>query len=279
MTYMKLCLIPICNTLFQCWKAQIIACNLTLSWLNLLGDIRQLPYLGIYVIMFFDILKTFLRFAVVFVIFIVAFGLGFHMLLIDQSPFESVSKSLLKTSVMMTGEFEYENIFADPKFYSLTYAFFLVFLIIMTIIVVNLLIGLAVDDIKAVQDKAILKRLAMQVELVLDTERLLPNFILRRLTKQTEEIKPRKTRWWDAFKDVVSRNSILKDADEIAADGRGGFPEVSKSLDMLHEHLRTLQSELKALADETRENRTLLRHLADNQSIYVDDTDSVTMPI
>ena len=58
--------------------------NLTLAWLNLLGDVRQLPFLGIYVIMFFDILKTFMQFGLVFVIFIVAFGLGFHLLLIDQ---------------------------------------------------------------------------------------------------------------------------------------------------------------------------------------------------
>ena len=59
----------------------------------------------------------------------------------------------------------------------------------MSVIVVNLLIGLAVDDIKAVLDQAILKRLAMQVELVLDVERLLPNFLLRRLTKQKEVIR------------------------------------------------------------------------------------------
>ena len=107
---------------------------------------------------------------------------------------------------MQTGEFEFEGIFEDPEFYPLTLAFFTVFLIIMAIIVVNLLIGLAVDDIKAVQDKAILKRLAMQVELVLDTERLLPNFILRRFTRSREEIKSRKGRWWDVFRDVVSRN-------------------------------------------------------------------------
>ena len=47
-----------------------------------------------------------------------------------------------------------------------------------------LYLGLAVDDIQAVQDNAILKRLAMQVELVLDVERLLPTFILRRLSAQ-----------------------------------------------------------------------------------------------
>ena len=109
--------------------------NLTLAWLNLLGDVRQLPFLGIYVIMFFDILKTFLRFGIVFIIFIVAFGLGFHLLLINQTPFQTVGYSLLKTSVMMTGEFEYESIFHNDTdqlgFSNLTFVFFLGFLIIM----------------------------------------------------------------------------------------------------------------------------------------------------
>lgn len=95
----------------------MMSANVTLAWLNLLGDIRQLPYLGIYVIMFFDILKTFLRFSVVFLVFVVAFGLGFHLLLINQAPFATVSRSLLKTTVMMTGEFEFEGIFENPQFY------------------------------------------------------------------------------------------------------------------------------------------------------------------
>lgn len=68
----------------QCWQWEMGASVVVLAWLNLLGDVRQLPFLGIYVIMFFDILKTFLKFAIVFLIFIVAFGLGFHVLLIDQ---------------------------------------------------------------------------------------------------------------------------------------------------------------------------------------------------
>ena len=42
---------------------------------------------------------------------------------------------------MMTGEFEYEGLIENAQFPQLTYIFFLVFMIIMTIIVVNLLIG------------------------------------------------------------------------------------------------------------------------------------------
>ena len=85
---------------------------------------------------------------------------------------------------MMTGEFDYYDVVTDTQFPDLVFVFFVVFMIIMTIIVVNLLIGLAVDDIQAVQDNAILKRLAMQVELVLDVERMLPTIMLRRLTTQ-----------------------------------------------------------------------------------------------
>ena len=68
------------------------AITLVLSWLNLLRDIRQLPFLGIYVIMFFDILKTFVKFSVVFSIFIIAFGLGFHTLIVPQQGEPEVRK-------------------------------------------------------------------------------------------------------------------------------------------------------------------------------------------
>ena len=51
-------------------------------------------------------------------------------------------------------------------------------------------VGLAVDDIKAVQEQASLKRLAMTVQLVLDVESMLPDFVLRRLTVRTMTIYP-----------------------------------------------------------------------------------------
>lgn len=71
----------------------------------------------------------------------------------------------------MIGEFEFENIFYNQNdvhketlYYSaISYTLFVIFLVLMAILVTNLLVGLAVDDIKAVQEQAILKRLAMQV--------------------------------------------------------------------------------------------------------------------
>ncbi len=67
---------------------------------------------------------------------------------------------------MMIGEFEFEAIFFPKEnlaFPISTTLLFILFLVIMAIIIMNLLVGLAVDDIKAVQEQAVLKRLAMQV--------------------------------------------------------------------------------------------------------------------
>ena len=65
----------------QCWQWQVGAVAIVLAYLNLLADIRELGNFGIYVIMFFDILKTFCKFIPVLLVFLVAFGLGFHQLI------------------------------------------------------------------------------------------------------------------------------------------------------------------------------------------------------
>ncbi|XP_069174826.1 transient receptor potential cation channel subfamily A member 1 homolog [Procambarus clarkii] len=62
----------------QGWQWQMGAMAIFLAWMDLLLFIRVFPFFGIYVIMFTEVLKTFISFFVVFFMFIVAFGLGFH---------------------------------------------------------------------------------------------------------------------------------------------------------------------------------------------------------
>ena len=136
---------------------------ITIAWLNLLSTVRQSTRLGIYVIMFTDILKTFFQFSIVLIIFLVAFGLGFHILLGSQEPFFTVGQSIIKTTIMMVGEIDFNNIF-HPKDdheidYNATIILFVGFLILVSILVVNLLVGLAVDNIKGVLEHATLKKL------------------------------------------------------------------------------------------------------------------------
>ncbi|KAF6035906.1 hypothetical protein EB796_005782 [Bugula neritina] len=176
------------------WQWQTGAVAVFLAWMELILIIRKLPWLGIYVVMFTHIIATFARFFIVFFLFIIGFAVSFHMLLVNQAPFKEVENSLLKTAIMMIGEFEFDSIFNESGvkvFYPhAAYIIFICFVIVMSIIIMNLLVGLAVDDIKGVQEQAVLTRKGMQVELALAVEAKLPEFITRKNIQTEWKVKP-----------------------------------------------------------------------------------------
>ena len=63
------------------WQWQLGALGVFLAWINLILFLKRVPLLGIYVLMFNAILHTFLKFALIALLFVVAFGIAFYMLL------------------------------------------------------------------------------------------------------------------------------------------------------------------------------------------------------
>ena len=86
-----------------------------MTWFNLLINIQKFPFLGIYIVMFKDVLVTFLKLSVIIVLFIVAFSLGFHCLLGERDYFMHPFLSILKTAVMMVGEMEFADLFLHEE--------------------------------------------------------------------------------------------------------------------------------------------------------------------
>ena len=102
--------------------------------------------------------------------------------------FDSTSYSLLKTVVMMIGEYEFEGIFTehdDPEhteqqeieegakmipFPAYSSLVFLGFVFVMSIVIMNLMVGLAVDDITEIQNNAELQKLSLNVSSTSDTK-------------------------------------------------------------------------------------------------------------
>ena len=121
--------------------------------------------------MFWHILGTFRKFAVVLIIFLCAFGFSFRMLVLNQTRFQSWYTGLLSTAVMMTGEMEYAGLllsdneeFTEQLHYPLlTVTIYLLFIIVMVIIVINLMTGLAIDDINQISKVADAKRAAIMI--------------------------------------------------------------------------------------------------------------------
>ena len=100
-------------------------------------------------------------------IFVTGFALGFHVLLSDKPEFEHPWDSMLKTLVMMSGEFEYSGIFFSDAgkvpYPTVTYFLFVIFFFLLSIITLNLLVGLTVDDIKEFLDEAEFQNLKLKV--------------------------------------------------------------------------------------------------------------------
>ena len=75
--------------------------SVTLSWLNLLSNVRKFPFLGIYVVMFTDVLQTFLKFSIICALFIIAFALGFYAVFAEQVCMLQINTSYLNNSYII----------------------------------------------------------------------------------------------------------------------------------------------------------------------------------
>ena len=63
------------------WQWQLGSVSVFLAWINLILFLKRVPLLGIYVLMFNSILYTFLKFALIAFLFVVAFCIAFYMIL------------------------------------------------------------------------------------------------------------------------------------------------------------------------------------------------------
>ncbi|XP_013406001.1 transient receptor potential cation channel subfamily A member 1 homolog isoform X2 [Lingula anatina] len=265
------------------WQWNVGAIALFLAWIELLLFIRKLPRFGIYVVMFTDILWTFCQFFLVFVLFIVAFGLTFHVLLKNQAPFSSPARSLLKTAVMMIGEFEFDtqytteitpegqNMHSDQVYYEgVTYAIFILFLVLMSILIMNLLVGLAVDDIKAVQDQAVLKRLAMQIDLALDVENQIPGFLRRRMVIKQEALKPNQQSWFTKDKSLTSASIAQALQPELDR-----MDYIEEQQELTRTDIWKLKGQVKALKSSTDRIETMMTALMKHNEINWEEEDDV----
>jgi small-conductance mechanosensitive channel len=91
-------------------------------------------------------------------LFIVAFAMAFSVLMSHDPGFTDIPNSLLTTFVMMTGEVDFRDTFlgyaASAGFNFLQRLLLVVFLILVTIGITNLLTGLAVGDTADIMERS-----------------------------------------------------------------------------------------------------------------------------
>ncbi|XP_020801629.1 transient receptor potential channel pyrexia isoform X1 [Drosophila serrata] len=164
------------------WQHHVAAVVILLVWLELMMLVGRFPIFGVYVQMFTKVAVNFGKFLLAYICLLVAFGLSFAVLFNDYPAFENITWTFLKSITMMSGELEFEDIFYGDyavKFPVTAHIIFLSFVLLVTVILTNLMVGLAVSDIQGLQVSATLDRLVRQAELVSRLESLFFSRLLR----------------------------------------------------------------------------------------------------
>ena len=145
---------------------------------------------NIYVTMFYKILETFVTFLVWYSFFLIAFALGFYIMLhkdvksadteeaVDEEEYKFFNNpwwSIIKTSTMFVGEIEFSDIpiSTDTNTWPLGYLYLLTFIFLIVVVLMNLLNGLAVSDTAVIQEKAEIVTYVIRVETIASFEAVL----------------------------------------------------------------------------------------------------------
>ncbi|CAL8311470.1 unnamed protein product [Merluccius merluccius] len=246
------------------WQAGALA--VFHSWVCFLLYLQRFDRFGIYVVMFGEIMKTLISIVMLFLFLMVAFGLGFHALMLNQKEFETVPLSVIQIFVMMIGELNYETNFLKPNldhklpFTFLTYVLFIEFALLMPILLVNLLIGLAVGDIAEVQKNASLKRMAMQIELHTVLEDKLPYWFMKRVDKPSIFIHPNR-------KCSKTYMQMLLGDGEERNDIRTRLQDKSHDTDPIKNELQKQKTRLKEMSSLLEKQHSLLKLIIQKMEI------------
>ena len=147
------------------------------GWMKLMVMIGKRPDKGKYVHMFGVVSKLIVGYFYVYLPAIFAFSFAFYILLSSLDPFMNPVNAIMKTMVMLIGEIEYEQNFMWDKSHGYRFAvstqiLFLLFLLFGCVVLMNLLVGLAVDEIDVLREKGKQTRRGMAVDEIIGLEDL-----------------------------------------------------------------------------------------------------------
>ncbi len=180
------------------------------AWLSLLLSLEHLSLAGTIVKMFLEVTKTVFLVLCINIFLMLAFAFAFYILAGSLSEFDHVGYAFFSVFGFMLGELPYDMyIRQDAAGYLPFGKIFLVFImflaILLSIVLANLLIGLAVGDIERVKLNAILQRKDIEIEFFSQLDASIPRGSLKRFSLPLYTVYPNKNRsiwslWRDSWK-------------------------------------------------------------------------------
>ena len=110
------------------------------------------PRIGKNIFITSQVTRTILEFFLSYLVALLAFTLTFRILLDKSKIFNNLGDSFIKVVMMLLGEFEFEDLNEHNEDINwMTKIVFLLFVILMSIVLINLVIGLSISDVAALR--------------------------------------------------------------------------------------------------------------------------------
>ncbi|XP_065199503.1 transient receptor potential cation channel subfamily A member 1-like [Planococcus citri] len=135
---------------------ELAAVVIMASWINLLLLIGRYPSFSTPFEMFKKVSCNFIKFFLIYSIMILAFAFCFHILLKNSNEFSHVANAIFNTLVMSSGQVDSKSILSGKGNDDIghVHVFFLLFVFLITVVLLNLLNGLAVGDTQKIRKDA-----------------------------------------------------------------------------------------------------------------------------
>jgi len=166
------------------WQFHVAVFSCLLLWVEMTFLVGKLPRFGKYVQMFRSVTMKMMEFSVAYGCLAIGFMMAFMILFSSDEPFNKFPGTLVSVFVMMLGEINYQELYYPQKeilnsttgeidgktefqqFPGTAQLIVILFVLVFSIVIMNLLVGLAVSDISALLKSGKRDQLIAQVELI-----------------------------------------------------------------------------------------------------------------
>ena len=174
------------------WSAGITA--LLCSWVSLNLFSRYLDVFGLYTIMFYELLFKIVKVLLVGLYYVIGFGLALYIIIGEERLYNHPVKSICAAfygaisdlNIIIIANKEEEDILRYPI---TTYITLIVFNVLVSITLINLLIGIAVRKTVEIQKNALLYQAKLKTQLFLELDLLIPEFLQHKIFPKEHRIR------------------------------------------------------------------------------------------
>lgn len=231
------------------WEGGAVA--VFFAWFSLVLKIQLFDLFGVYVTMFLAITRRAFQVLLICFLFMMSFGLSFYILTGNLKQYSTIGYSLFVNFGHLLGEIDYEgfvreDVVGNLNFHWLTFMFVVILAILMSIVIMNLLIGLAVGDIDEIRTNAIAEKKTFEVKFFCKLDTIIPSKLLWYLDQPSFIKYPNRQRnvvrrlWHIFWLSLKGGDSSLSD-DDASLSNDTGVDHNSSEVSRLKEKVEEFQ--------------------------------------